>query len=75
MAECECLAQCPFFNDKMKERPAMAQLYKTKFCLGGENAKCARYMVRKAVGREKVPFDMFPNQAERAAQIISGTGQ
>jgi hypothetical protein len=75
MAGCECLAQCPFFNDRMKERPAMAQLYKNRFCLGGENEKCARYMIRKALGKENVPADMFPNQTERAAQIISAAGQ
>jgi hypothetical protein len=71
MAQCECLSQCPFFNDKMKTRPATAQIYKTQYCLGGDNGNCARYMVRKALGKEKVPPDLYPNQIDRARQLIS----
>jgi hypothetical protein len=73
MAKCECLEGCIFFNDKMKERPAMGQLYKKEFCLGGDNAHCARYMVRTALGRDRVPVDLYPNQIDRAAQLIAAT--
>jgi hypothetical protein len=29
-------------------------------------------MIYKAIGREKVPQDLFPNNTERAKQIIDG---
>lgn len=71
MADCECLSKCPFFNDKMKNMPAMAATYKRNYCQG-EFAKCARYMVFKALGRDKVPADLFPNQGDRAKAILAG---
>ena len=69
MAECECLGGCIFFNDKMKNMPAMAEQYKKKFCTG-DNEKCARYFVFKAMGRENVPPTLFPNQMEEAQHIV-----
>jgi len=72
MADCECLPKCPFFNDKMQGVPAMISILKNKYCRG-DNSICARYMVFKALGRERVPADLFPNQVERAQGLISGT--
>ncbi|MBK5965647.1 hypothetical protein CCR95_16530 [Thiocystis minor] len=71
MADCECLSGCPFFNDKMANMPAMAASYKKRYC-HNEYATCGRYMVFKALGKAKVPADMFPNQEERARTIIAG---
>jgi hypothetical protein len=71
MLECECLATCPFFNDKMKEKPAMAKVYKEKYCLGGHKTECARYSVRNAIGKENVPLDLYPNQMDTANIIIA----
>lgn len=70
MPNCECLAGCIFFNDKMKERTAMSDLYKNKYCLG-DNSKCARYMVFKKLGKPAVPENLFPNMTDRAKQILS----
>ncbi|HBY57413.1 MAG TPA: hypothetical protein DEG96_06075 [Candidatus Atribacteria bacterium] len=70
MAECECLKSCPFFNAKMANMPATANIMIKKYCKG-DNSICARYMVFKALGREKVPIDLFPNQIERVKEIIS----
>ena len=71
MADCECLAGCIFFNDKMAERPATANVYKRRFCQE-DNANCARYMVFKAIGKGSVPPDLYPNQQDRAKKIIAG---
>ncbi len=73
MAECECLPSCPFFNDKMKNMPTTANVYKKRYCLG-DNTKCARYMVFKALGKERVPLDLFPNQIEVAKEILRKEG-
>jgi hypothetical protein len=73
MSDCKCLPLCPFFNDKMQNMPAAANLLKKRLCQG-DNANCARYMVLCALGREKVPSDLSPNQTERAAILIASGG-
>lgn len=70
MVECECLPRCPFFNNKMAEMPVTAERLKKKYCLA-DNSGCARFMVFKALGREKVPIDLFPHNLDRAHQIIA----
>ena len=70
MADCPVLAACIFFNDKMAKMPKTTEFMKQKFCKG-DNSKCARYMVFMALGREKVPTDLFPGDIETAALIIS----
>jgi len=49
--------------------PATANMMKKRYCLN-DNLQCARYTVFKALGREKVPKDLFPNQIEKAQEII-----
>ena len=70
MADCEVLGGCPFFNDKMANMPGTASAFKRKYCQG-DNRSCARYMVLKALGKPKVPADLFPNQGDRAKKIIA----
>ena len=67
--ECENLSVCPFFNDKLPNMPAMANLLKKRYCRG-DFTKCARYIVFKALGREKVPRDLWPSEIERAQKIL-----
>ena len=66
---CELLENCIFFNDKMKDMPAMSELYKRQYCQD-DFAACARHRVATALGAEKVPSDLFPNQASRVSVII-----
>ena len=61
MAQCECIPTCPFFNDKMGDRPAMAEMLKNQYCKKNL-ADCARYIVRDKLGPDMVPADMFPGQ-------------
>jgi len=70
MAECECLSGCIFFNDKMENMPSMANIMKDNFCRGNFN-NCARYVVFKALGKGNVPPYLFPNNIEKAKQLIS----
>jgi hypothetical protein len=71
MADCELLQTCIFFNDKMKNMPGTAAILKGQFCKS-DNSSCARYTVFKALGRQKVPTDLFPQQKEKAEKIIAG---
>jgi len=70
MADCECLPGCIFFNDKMVNMPSTSGMYKRIYCQG-DNSKCARYMVFKAKGKGSVPGTLFPNQFEKAKEIIA----
>ena len=67
MAECEKLHTCPFFSNKMANMPNAANLMKQTYCFG-DTMQCARYQVAKA-GIE-VPPNLFPNDRERAEQIL-----
>ena len=69
MADCECLPGCVFFNDKMAKMPSTTDLFKKRYCKG-DNINCARYMVFKALGKEKVPPYLYPNMVERAKGVI-----
>ncbi len=70
MAQCECLEGCPFFHDKMENMPAMAEIYKTKYCLGSSDT-CARHVVFSTLGKPKVPSDLYPNDMAYAKRIIA----
>jgi hypothetical protein len=72
MAECESFPTCPFFDDQMRDMPATAEVFKAKYCRG-DKSSCARYMIQTKGGGVPVPSDLFPNQAERARMIISGS--
>ena len=69
MADCECLPFCPFFNNRMANMPAMANLMKQNYCQDDFRA-CARYLVIKALGPAGVPADLFPNMAAEARSLI-----
>ncbi len=69
MPQCEMIAKCIFFNDKMADKPGTAEMMKTKYCKG-QFSECARYLVCKALGRDKVPADLYPIQKDRAHALI-----
>ncbi len=70
MADCVCVPRCPFFNDRMGQMPATAELMKKRYCQG-DQTQCARYMVFSKLGPEKVPSDLYPTQIERAQQVLA----
>ena len=54
----------------MANRPNISASFKRLYCRG-DNSKCARYMVFEALGVGRAPDDLFPNQEDRAKQIIA----
>ncbi len=70
MAECERLAKCPFFADKMAHMPSVAEMMKKNYCLGDKRL-CARYQV--ALAGVPVPPDLLPNDMERVRVILGLT--
>jgi hypothetical protein len=69
MADCEKLATCPFFSDRMASMPSVAGLMKQTFCRG-DKTQCARYQVASA--GLPVPPDLYPQDIARAQQILRG---
>lgn len=69
MADCEMIEKCLFFNDKMADKPGTAEMTKKRYCRG-DFKSCARYMVCKALGRDKVPTDLYPGQKDRALAML-----
>lgn len=70
MAYCELFEKCPFFRFKLANLPAVVEMYEEHYCSGNQSA-CARYVVFQALGRDKVPIDLFPNQVARGKAIIA----
>lgn len=70
MSDCELKATCIFFNDQMAGMPSTSAVYKKMYC-ESDFGSCGRYLVFKAIGRENVPKDLFPNQSARAKEIIA----
>ena len=60
MGECECHSRCTLFEEKMADMPTMVELFKSRYCRS-DYSTCARYQVFKALGMERVPPDLFPN--------------
>jgi len=69
MPDCECLPRCPFFNDRMPDDTGRAAIFKRIFCLG-DSHQCARRMISQRLGREQVPYDLYPHQTERVEEIL-----
>jgi hypothetical protein len=69
-SECQYLAGCPFFNDKMEINSGIGAMYKLNYCKKNFT-NCARYMVVQVLGKGTAPADLFPNQQARVEQIIA----
>jgi hypothetical protein len=67
MDGCEFLKTCAFFNNKMSGMPMVSQILKDRHCLD-DRFSCARYQVAQARG--PVPDDLYPDDNDRASQII-----
>jgi hypothetical protein len=69
MFECDIIKECPFYNDRMLNMPAFSNSMKKIFC-HVDNSDCARHMIKETLGLMKIPHDLFPNESERAREII-----
>ncbi|MDP2151210.1 MAG: hypothetical protein Q8K13_16370 [Parvibaculum sp.] len=72
MSACELGTECIFFNDRMAKMPSMAEMYKKRYCLGDFDS-CARFAVFKAINRDAVPQDLYPNEVEKAVELIQAS--
>lgn len=65
---CELLKTCSFFVVEVKS-PALAEEFKRKYCNQNKEL-CARYMIAKEVGLDKIPPALYPNEYDKALDII-----
>ena len=72
MAACQLIETCIFFNDKMSNMPATADVFKNRYCRGDAHS-CARYRVFEKLGRTSVPPDLYPNEHDRADIVLGLT--
>ena len=70
--KCEYADNCSFFNDRMDYMPSTAGVYKKMYCMGVCH-NCARHIVAKALGPERIPLTLYPNNRDSALALLSST--
>lgn len=67
---CDKSALCPFFKKAMPNQPANTDELIKKYC-EGNSLNCARAMVYDALGNDKVPADLLPEDKAAAYGVIA----
>lgn len=73
MPSCPRLTQCLFFNNRLKNMPAIADMTKAEYCRSGQHERCARFQVSTTLGLTRVPDNLFPDQVDRVATLLKNT--
>ncbi len=73
MAECEYIDSCPFFNGLLEDKPVEIEDLKNEYCRTN-NLHCARYMVAMALGKDKVPENLYPHEKDVAYSLLAEKG-
>jgi len=69
MPQCELMASCAFLAERASFLPMAARAVMARYCM--ENHEhCARYMVYKVLGAERVPDQLYPGEIEDAWKLI-----
>ena len=61
---------CKYFKDQSSNSETIDKI-KENYC-SNNNLHCAIYMVSQALGNDKVPDDLLPEEKPKAYEIISG---
>ncbi len=81
--DCERVESCNFFNNKMIDQSAIAELYMQHYCWG-DNSKCARHYMFNYIEKRNSKLDdtielkiaelsdtLYPYELEKIKQILS----
>ncbi|HBG07078.1 MAG TPA: hypothetical protein DDY22_16360, partial [Geobacter sp.] len=68
MTRCSLLGSCLFFKKGLPEMPCTTESLKDKYCRGNYG-ECARFIVSKTYGSEKVPHDLSPNDVFESLKV------
>jgi len=66
---CELMEVCSFLIYEMKV-VSIANRFKARYCRSCKDA-CAIYMVYTSCGEGAIPGDLYPNEYDRALDILS----
>lgn len=70
MSGCRFKKTCDAHKDSFKNFPEhFVKLIENHYCNGNET-KCARYIVGKQLGRDKIPPTLKPNDTQKAKKLI-----
>jgi hypothetical protein len=70
MPSCPRLTHCLFFNNRLKNMPAIADMTRAEYCRSGQHENCARFQVSTTLGPAGVPDNLFPDQVNRVATVV-----
>jgi hypothetical protein len=68
MAHCDLCNSCFFFNEQKLDMPRTAEFLKDKYCKR-DFAGCARFLVSKSYGKDRVPESLYPNDTFETLKI------
>jgi hypothetical protein len=66
---CELFDKCSFFINEIRIT-SIALRFKERYCLSCKEA-CALYMVYSSMGQHYIPKDLYPNEYDRALNIMA----
>ena len=69
MKKCPVLENCRFFNDIIENMPSISGSLKERYCLGN-NTECARFRIFTEIGKEHLPYDVFPHEMDKAEKLV-----
>lgn len=69
MSQCNRIATCPFFNEKLPVMPLVKNMLKNDYCRSNSSI-CARHILSETLGDSHVPEDLFPNRYDKAEDIM-----
>ncbi|MDM8538203.1 hypothetical protein QUF70_15730 [Desulfobacterales bacterium HSG17] len=67
--ECELYKACSFMQHEIKNSTIIKSFHE-KYCTTNKET-CSRYMIAYECGLRFIPEDLFPNEYDKALQIIS----
>lgn len=71
MDSCDKYNECTYINsDLAKDMGVFLDALKVKYC-HGDYKKCARYILGKKIGYDKVPQTLLPAELEEAIEIAN----
>ncbi len=71
MPECEIMAECAFLRERTETLPFAAHAIRARYCTANHE-HCARYMVCRVLGADRVPPLLYPGDTEDAWKMILG---
>lgn len=70
MDNCPRVSICRFYPQHAEANPKLAEEFRSRYCTGNY-LSCARYSVAKALGHDRVPDTLQPNNYAEARRLAA----